>query len=98
MDPRHTWCQARKDLCIDGNFRFLHVTRLADVIPLRFAVRVRPMQGIFRALVTAAAIPTDSMTRHNYLFFITAVARAKGEGEKEKECTKECKRQPTATG
>ena len=46
----------------EGNFMFLHVTRLADIIPLRFAVRVRPMQGIFRALLPAAAIPTDSMT------------------------------------
>jgi len=61
-DPRHAWCPARKDLCIDGNFKFLHVTRLADIIPLRFAVRVRPMQGIFRAFLPAAAIPTDSMT------------------------------------
>ena len=49
-------------MCIDGNYKFLHVTRLADVIPLRFAVRVRPMQGIFRALLPAAAIPTESMT------------------------------------
>ena len=43
VDPRHAWCPAKKDLCIDGNYKFLHVTRLADVIPLRFAVRVRPM-------------------------------------------------------
>ena len=58
-------CPARKDLCIDGNYKLLHVTRLADVIPLRFAVRVRPMQGIFRALLyllPAAAIPNESMT------------------------------------
>ena len=61
-DPRHACCLARKDLCIDGNFRFLHVTRPADVILLRFAVRVRPMRGILRALLPAAAIPTDSMT------------------------------------
>ena len=62
VDPRHAWYPARKDLCIDGNFRFLHVTRLADVIPLRFAVQVRPMQGTFLALLPAAAIPTESMT------------------------------------
>ena len=62
VDPRHAWCPAREDLCIDGNYKFLHVTRLADVISLRFAVLVRPMQGIFRALLPAAAIPTESMT------------------------------------
>ena len=61
-EPRQACCPARKILCIDGNFRFLHVSRLADVIPLRFAVRMRPMQGMFRALLPAAAIPTDSMT------------------------------------
>ena len=60
--PGDAWCPERRDICVDTTYKFLHVTRLTDVIPLRFEVRVRPMQGLFTALIPAAAIPTDSMT------------------------------------
>ena len=55
----------RMGICeYNTTYRFLHVTRLADVIPLTFEVRVRSMQGLFTAGGDpAAAIPTDDRCR-----------------------------------